>query len=187
MRIWRSAIWAKLQPLLAHPPDPRRRIKGFNPDDQRLRTMHASRPARPPFHHSQFTIPLAPSIHLTFTQPVAQSTRHDIPASEPDMTMTNIPAPPALIEQLIVSVRQQRGIIDRDLAAIYGVETRALNQAVKRNLDRFPEEFMFRLTRAEVVTISQSVTSLRSLKFSRRAHLFTEHGALMAATVLNSP
>jgi hypothetical protein len=103
------------------------------------------------------------------------------------MTTPNIPAPPALIEQLIVSVRQPRGILDREPASIYGVETRALNQALKRNLDRFPEEFMFRLARAEVLSISQSVTSLQSLKFSRRAHLFTEHGALMAATVLNSP
>jgi len=58
---------------------------------------------------------------------------------------------------------------------------------VKRNLDRFPEEFMFRLSRGEMLRISQSVTSLRSPKFSRRAHVFTEHGALMAATVLNTP
>jgi hypothetical protein len=86
-----------------------------------------------------------------------------------------------------VTVRQQRGIVDRDLAAIYGVQTRASNQAVKRNPDRFPEEFMFSLTRADMVSLSQSVTALRSLEFSRRARVFTEHGALMAATVLNSP
>jgi hypothetical protein len=91
------------------------------------------------------------------------------------------------IELVIASVRQQRVILDRDMAVIYGVETRALNQAVKRNRERFPEEFMFDLTRSEVLSISQTVTSLRSLKFSRRVRAFTEHGALMAATVLNSP
>jgi hypothetical protein len=90
------------------------------------------------------------------------------------------------IDLVIASVRQQRVILDRDLAIIYGVETRALNQAVKRNRDRFPEEFMFDLTRSEILSISQTVTSLRSLKFARRVHAFTEHGALMAATVLNS-
>jgi hypothetical protein len=103
------------------------------------------------------------------------------------MSTATLPTSIPPIELVIASVRKQRVIIDRDLAAIYGVDTRALNQAVKRNRDRFPKEFMFDLTRQEVLSISQTVTSLRSLKFSRRVHVFTEHGALMAATVLNSP
>src|ERR1039457_3219347 len=94
---------------------------------------------------------------------------------------------------LIRSVRERRVILDSDLARIYGVETRTLNQAVKRNADRFPAGFVFQLTveeRARVLALrSQSVI----LKAGRGQHgkyapyAFTEHGALMAATVLNSP
>ncbi len=91
------------------------------------------------------------------------------------------------IGDLIHSIRDVRVILDRDLATIYGVETRALNQAVKRNMDRFPADFMFEMTREEILGISQTVTSLRKLKFSKQVHAFTEHGALMAANVLNSP
>ena len=90
------------------------------------------------------------------------------------------------VTPLIRSVREQRILLDRDLAAIYGVETRALNQAVKRNADRFPPDFMFELTREEILGISQSVISLGKLRFSKQVRAFTEHGALMAATVLNS-
>lgn len=91
------------------------------------------------------------------------------------------------MDRLICVVRQRQVVLDRDLARVYGVETRALNQAVKRNPDRFPEEFAFDLTRDEILSISQSVTSLASLRFSKQVRAFTEHGALMAATVLNSP
>ena len=87
----------------------------------------------------------------------------------------------------ILTIRDQRVLLDADLARLYGVETRALNQAVKRNLDRFPEEFAFALTREEILSISQSVTSLAALKFSKSVHVFTEHGALQAASVVNSP
>lgn len=87
----------------------------------------------------------------------------------------------------ILAVRGQRVLLDADLARLYGVETRALNQAVKRNLDRFPEEFTFPLTREEILRISQTVTSLSQLKFSKSVQAFTEHGALQAANVLNSP
>jgi hypothetical protein len=107
------------------------------------------------------------------------------------------------IAPLIRSIRGMRVILDTDLAKLYGVETRAFNQAVKRNQGRFPEDFMFELTQEEVLGISQSVTSqpdagsvpLRSQiviskagRGGRRylAFAFTEHGALMAATVLNS-
>ena len=86
----------------------------------------------------------------------------------------------------ILIIRDQRVLLDVDLARLYGVETRALNQAVKRNLDRFPDEFAFALTREEILSISQTVTSLAALKFSKSVHAFTEHGALQAASVVNS-
>jgi hypothetical protein len=91
------------------------------------------------------------------------------------------------IETLILAVREQKVILDADLAEIYGVETRVLNQAVKRNAERFPDDFLFELTREEILRISQTVTSLANLKFSKQVQAFTEHGALMAASVLNSP
>ena len=83
----------------------------------------------------------------------------------------------------ILTLRDQRVLLDADLARLYGVETRALNQAVKRNLDRFPVEFAFPLTREEILNISQTVTSLGSLKYSKSVQVFTEHGALQAANV----
>ena len=95
----------------------------------------------------------------------------------------SLPTPP---ERLILTVRGQRVILDTDLARIYGVQTRGLNQAVKRNSERFPEDLMFELRREEILRISQTVISLRKLKFSKQVRAFTEHGALMAATVLNS-
>jgi hypothetical protein len=93
---------------------------------------------------------------------------------------------PGKIAPLIHPIRDQRVILDRDLAKLYGVETRALNQAVKRNAERFPADFLLELTREEILGISQTVISLRKLRFSKQVHAFTEHGALMAATVLNS-
>lgn len=95
--------------------------------------------------------------------------------------------PPDHLARIIRSIRGQRVILDSDLAKIYDVETRGLNQAVKRNLERFPAEFMFDLNRDEILGISQSVTSLRKLKFSKQVRAFTEHGALMVANILNSP
>src|SRR5438093_7810629 len=90
------------------------------------------------------------------------------------------------IAQRILYLRGQKVLLDRDLAALYGVETRVLNQAVKRNANRFPEDFMFRLSRQEIARISQSVTSLSGLKFSKRVHAFTEEGVAMLSSVLNS-
>ena len=79
-------------------------------------------------------------------------------------------------------------LIDADLATIYGVETRSLNQAVKRNAERFPEDFMFRLSAAEKSEVITNCDHLARLKFAKSLPLaFTEHGAIMAATVLNSP
>ena len=101
----------------------------------------------------------------------------------------------------IVTVRGQKVILDADLARIYGVPTKALNQAVKRNIEKFPVDFMFQLAPQEVADMwSQSVTGLTrdnrsqivtgSQKHRDLRYLpivFTEHGAIMAATVLNSP
>ena len=96
----------------------------------------------------------------------------------------------ATITQSITVVRSQRVLLDADLAALYGVATKALNQAVKRNSARFPADFLLRLTAAEVSAMnrSQFVTGSQKHRDPRHAPLaFTEHGALMAATVLNSP
>lgn len=91
------------------------------------------------------------------------------------------------IAPLIHEIRGVRVIVDSDLAAIYNVETKALNRAVKRNLERFPFDFVFQLTRKEASALRyQFGTS--SLHGGRRylPYVFTEHGAIMAATVLNS-
>ncbi len=87
------------------------------------------------------------------------------------------------IKDLIYHVRGKAVMLDRDLAALYGVETRVLNQAVKRNASRFPEDFMFSLSREEIQRISQYVTSL---KFSKSVNAFTEQGVAMLSSVLNS-
>lgn len=92
------------------------------------------------------------------------------------------------IESLILTIRGHKVMIDADLAGLYGVETRALNQAVKRNVDRFPKDFQFRLTAGEKSEVITNCDHLRHLKFSKSLPFaFTEHGAIMAATVLNSP
>jgi hypothetical protein len=93
----------------------------------------------------------------------------------------------AALAHRILTFRGQRVMIDADLAELYGVSTRALNQAVKRNAARFPEDFMFRLTRAEKAELVASGGYLARLKFSPVLPLaFTEHGAIQAANVLNS-
>lgn len=90
------------------------------------------------------------------------------------------------LEPLIHSIRGQRVILDADLARIYGVSTRALNQSVKRNRQRFPEDFAFQLTAAED-NRSQIVIGSQKHRDPRfRPWGFTEHGALMAANVLRS-
>ncbi len=96
------------------------------------------------------------------------------------------------IERSILLIRGQKVMLDRDLAQLYGVETRVLNQAVRRNIDRFPEDFMFPLTREEIMRISQIVISsvqpgTKTLKFSKSVMAFTEHGVAMLSSVLNSP
>lgn len=88
---------------------------------------------------------------------------------------------------LILTLRGQKVILDSDLAKLYGVSTKAFNQAIKRNLERFPDSFRFQLSQEEADAMrSHFVTaSKRNVRFLPFA--FTEHGALMAANVLNSP
>lgn len=104
-------------------------------------------------------------------------------STSPDPPVT---LPPHSLSGRIQVIRDQRVLLDADLAQLYGVETRQLNQAVKRNLRRFPGDFMFVLVADEFDALrSQSVMSKRG----GRRHLpmaFTEHGAIMAASVLNS-
>jgi hypothetical protein len=111
------------------------------------------------------------------------------------------------IESLILAVRNQKIILDADLAGLYGVPTKRLNEQVKRNADRFPDDFLFQLTatefenlKSQFATSSLAVTKDQDVapNWSQIAtashggrrklpHAFTEHGAIMAATVLNSP
>ncbi len=95
------------------------------------------------------------------------------------------PAKP--IESLILSLRDQKIILDADLAELYGVPTKALNQAVKRNADRFPGDFHFQLTAQEKDEVVTNCDHLTRLRFSPQLPFaFTEHGALQAANVLKS-
>jgi len=83
-------------------------------------------------------------------------------------------------------VRGQKVLLDRDLAGFYGVETRVLNQTVRRHQERFPVDFMFPLTREEIGRISQIVIS-SDLKFSNNVNAYTEQGVAMLSGLLNSP
>jgi len=90
---------------------------------------------------------------------------------------------------VIRTIRGQRVILDADLARIYGVPTKALNQAVKRNFKRFPKDFLFQLTNEESDSIRSQIVTLKSGRGQHRKFLpyaFTENGAIMAANVLNS-
>lgn len=91
------------------------------------------------------------------------------------------------IAQSVLVLRGQRVLLDHDLAVLYGVETRRLNEQVRRNRERFPADFIFELTAAEFANLkSQFATSSWGGR-RKRPLAFTEHGAIMAATVLNSP
>jgi hypothetical protein len=91
---------------------------------------------------------------------------------------------------MIRTIRAQRVILDADLARIYDVPTKALNQAVKRNAKRFPPDFLFQLTAEEADSLRSQIVTLKSGRGQHRKFLpyaFTENGAIMAANVLNSP
>lgn len=99
--------------------------------------------------------------------------------------------PAEIIEGKIYLIRGHKVMIDRDLAELYGVETRVLNQAVRRNIERFPADFLLLLSREEIMRISQIVTSSgppgkAPLKFSKNVLAFTEQGVAMLSGVINS-
>ncbi|NRR30909.1 ORF6N domain-containing protein [Oxalobacteraceae bacterium] len=95
--------------------------------------------------------------------------------------------PPIPIDERILLMRRQKVMIDADLAELYGVSTKALNQAVKRNGKRFPQDFMFQLTIDEKLEVVTNCDHLHKLKFSKSLpFVFTEHGAIQAANVINS-
>jgi len=96
--------------------------------------------------------------------------------------------PIEIIEKKILLIRGEKVMLDSDLAELYGVPTKAFNQAVKRNRERFPDDFMFQLTKIEKDEVVTNCDHLARLKFSPNLPFaFTEHGAIMAATILNSP
>ena len=105
------------------------------------------------------------------------------------MTGTSALVPYDGIEQRIAIIRGQRVMLDADLAALYGVETRVLIQAMKRNGERFPQDFVFQLTAEEHAGLRSQIVISKKGRGGRRytPYAFTEHGAIMAASVLNSP
>ena len=95
--------------------------------------------------------------------------------------------PVGRIEQRILLIRGEKVIIDADLAQFYGVPTKRLNEQVKRNKARFPEDFMFQLSSEEKSELVANCDHLEKLKYSKSLpYAFSEHGAIMAASVLNS-
>jgi hypothetical protein len=109
--------------------------------------------------------------------------------NKPKPASPSVPAKP--IDSLILTIRGQKVLLDSDLAELYGVPTKRLNEAVKRNAERFPPDFRFQLTQEEAESAncsrSQTATLKRGQNIKYLPHVFTEHGAIMAATVLNSP
>ncbi|MEW5798722.1 MAG: ORF6N domain-containing protein [Bacteroidota bacterium] len=101
--------------------------------------------------------------------------------------------PAEIIERRIYFIRGQRVMLDSNLAELYGVRTKVLNQAVKRNKDRFPKDFMFQLSNSESnswmkykISRSQNVTLKRGQNIKYRPYAFSEHGILMLSSVLKS-
>ncbi|RHO73439.1 ORF6N domain-containing protein [Parabacteroides sp. AF48-14] len=93
-----------------------------------------------------------------------------------------------VIQNKIYEIRGYKVMLDRDLAEMYGVQTKVLNQAVKRNPDRFPEDFMFQLTDNETQIWKSQIVTSNSIKMGvrRNPYAFTEHGVIMLASVLRS-
>ena len=91
------------------------------------------------------------------------------------------------IDDMIFTIRGQRVMLDRNLAELYEVPTYRLNEAVKRHITRFPKDFMFQLTRDELMEVIANCDILKNLKFSKtNPYAFTEHGVAMLASILNS-
>lgn len=105
----------------------------------------------------------------------------------------SIDTAPTAVESIALSIatlRNQRILLDSDLAQLYGVETKRLNEQVRRNGARFPDDFMFQLTAEEYAALRSQFATLKPGRGQHRKYMpyvFTEHGAIMAAMVLNSP
>ena len=103
------------------------------------------------------------------------------------MSKQTTPIPAERIESKIFLIRGQKVMIDRDLAKLYGVKTKHLNRQVRRNIERFPKEFMFKLTKKEKEELVPICHHLMDLKYSYQLpYAFTEHGVAMLASVLRS-
>lgn len=108
-----------------------------------------------------------------------------MPTVSPASTFVGIA--PETISRRIFFIRGHKVMLDADLAELYDVETRALNQAVKRNVERFPSDFMFQLSKAEKLEVITNCDHLAKLKFSPTLpYAFTEHGAMMLGNILKS-
>ena len=119
-------------------------------------------------------MPLASNIAMPKTRLMAKSKNELI-------------VPDEIVMSKILLIRSKKVMIDRDLAELYGVTTKQLNQQVKRNIRRFPEDFMFQLTAEEKEEVVAKCDQLKSLKYSPvLPYVFTEYGAVMLASVLNS-
>jgi hypothetical protein len=111
--------------------------------------------------------------------------------TDADTTSSSIPLEPVeRITHSILVLRGHKVLLDADLAALYGVSTKRFNEQVRRNIERFPADFMFRLSQEEAEALlrsrSQNATLKQGSNIKHLPHVFTEHGAIMAATVLNS-
>jgi len=93
------------------------------------------------------------------------------------------------VAQRILLIRGQKVMLDADLSELFGVPTKVFNQAIRRNLERFPADFMFQLTEDEHESLRSQIVTSKTVRGGRRylPYVFTEHGAIMAATILNSP
>lgn len=109
------------------------------------------------------------------------SQTYDTPSQNDEVVVTTP------VESRIMSIRGKQIMIDRDLAELYGVETKRLNKAVKRNIERFPERFRFQLTKEEMAELVANCDRFNSLKHSTvRSYAFTEQGVAMLSSVLRS-
>lgn len=107
--------------------------------------------------------------------------------TEKEVSLTSNQATLENIENLILNIRDKQVMLDRDLARLYGVETKVLNQAVKRNSERFPERFMFQITENEKIKVVTNCDHLKDLRFSyQNPYVFTEQGVSMLSAVLKS-
>jgi hypothetical protein len=108
------------------------------------------------------------------------------------VAISEIPIPTEHIARAILVLRGHRVMLDADLATLYGVSTKRLNEQIRRNLDRFPADFMFQLTAEEFAGLRSRIATSKPISSGRGGrrylpNVFTEHGAIQAANVLNSP